>query len=231
MNMKNKDLKCIFKDTTLKYDPDSSKKAIYDKYCLNILTLLEVLPDDVEIKGITYLEQAQFSSKDDFENFIKSDKDEVERTLDKLADRLTEWTKNYIDVQTAESSILYNKSNKKHISTKIFLTTIILTLIAAVVFSILDIAGAINYGNQISTAIGCLDLVYGGCFFLYEFFSDKQKNNVRTDAKQCAKEGNYNKFYNICKNSYNIILGHGNNIGDTENPDNSKGDTENKNDN
>ncbi len=94
--MKNKDLKYIFENTTLKCDPDPSKKAIYDEYGCKILTLLEVLPDDVEINGISYLEQAQFSSKDGFENFIKSDKDEVERTLDKLADRLTEWTQEWV---------------------------------------------------------------------------------------------------------------------------------------
>ncbi len=210
--MKKELLLNILENTTLKCDPDQSKRAIYDKYCCKILTLLAVLPDNVEINGIPYLEQSEFSSQDNFENFIRSDSSEVERVLDKLADRFTEWTKNYIRVHTEESKVLYGKSDKKHIGTTIFVIVIILTVFTAALFSALDIVGMIEYGNQVSTVIGCLDFVCGVGFFLYEFLSDKRKNNVLTDAKQCAEEGNYDKFYRIYinksfnKNKININI-------------------------
>ncbi len=189
--MKNKDLKDIFENTTLKCDPDPSKKAIYDKYGCKILTLLEVLPDDVEINGIDYLEQTQFSSKDDFENFIKSDKDEVERTLDKLADRLTEWTEEWISKHpyTAEGVALniMNKRTKRCLTG--FLVVIGLLALAAVPFALLNFFLGESFcwgrGDDIASLIGILDFAIGAMGFIWERTDDmKKKHPPYTRSRQ-----------------------------------------------
>lgn len=206
----------IMENTSLKYDPDVFKKSIYYKYCRQIITLLSVLPDNAQIEGIVCLEKKEFSNLSLFENFIRGNVEDIEFTLHSLSEALSLWTENYIRVRSTEATVLNCKNRKTHWGTVIFLAIIIPTVIVAVIFSILDIVGLIDYGNQLSTAIGCLDFLCGIGFFIYELLSDREKDKVHKDAEESSVNGDYAQFYSIYENeinSHNCIFGCGNSVG------------------
>lgn len=213
--MTKKELLKILKNNILKIENEN----LYEKYYNSIEAILFVFPNYIKIENLNILKQDYLKSKENFNNFLRSNRGnlaEIDKVFSILLSELKTWAMNF----QPEDLTRYNniKKNKK-IGIIVFMVIIGIVIVTTIVITFLGYFNKFTYTNELSLALDGLGLISGLVFFAYERYTDiNYKNNTdKVGEKIKKKKKRIGKNKNIVTNSKGVTISNLDSTGNTTN--------------
>lgn len=129
---------------------------------------------------------------------------ELRADLQAVLTELRTWVERQIKsgrVYAAETKKQHRKRRAGRILRALFLTVFGALAVLAVVFTVLRLRGGENSYTWVPEIIGCVDLVIGIAFTIYEQWDDGRKDAIHTGAEEAVEKGKEDDYIVKIENS------------------------------